>query len=195
MTGRNPAVLIVAAFGLWLAACSGQSPVTPSKTPETARSVSGGSEQADSSPITSTARAVPGSYNLSFFVSTNTGLEPAPSTLIVNTEELILGAHVADNSGAPAQGGLVTFQYCSYKGLPPNDITRADEAPLDACANGSATWRNLITLQLNGSGDAYMDFGIVQIPRTIGFRFRYTGQGSGIANGVSEPKDYTWVAS
>jgi hypothetical protein len=27
---------------------------------------------------------------------------------------------------------------------------------------------------------------------TIGFRFRYSGQGSGIANGTSLPVDFSW---
>jgi hypothetical protein len=87
----------------------------------------------------------------------------------------------------------VIFQYCSYKGLPPNDIARADEAPTAACEDGSATWANLPRgVPVNASGDAYLDFGVVMIPRTVGFRFRYLGQGSGIANGVSAPEDFTW---
>jgi hypothetical protein len=105
----------------------------------------------------------------------------------------VSGANVADGFGAPAQGGLVTFQYCSYKGGPPNDINRADEAPSAACATREASWANLVSVPVNASGDAYMNFGFVQIPRTVGFRFKYTGQGSGIANGVSAPSDFTWV--
>jgi hypothetical protein len=87
----------------------------------------------------------------------------------------------------------VIFQYCSLKGLPPNDITRPDEAPSAACANGTAAWANLTTMPIDQSGNAYLDFGVVLIPRTVGFRFRYLGQGSGIENGVSEPRDFTWV--
>lgn len=45
-------------------------------------------------------------------------------------------------------------------------------------------------LKVNESGDAFVDFGAVLHPRTIGFRVRYLGQGSGIANGVSAPKDF-----
>jgi hypothetical protein len=48
-------------------------------------------------------------------------------------------------------------------------------------------------LKVNESGDAFVDFGAVLHPRTIGFRVRYLGQGSGIANGVSAPKDFTWT--
>lgn len=40
--------------------------------------------------------------------------------------------------------------------------------------------------------NAGVDFGFVSNPRTIGFRFEYIGQGSGIANGASAPGDVTW---
>lgn len=89
----------------------------------------------------------------------------------------------------------MTFQYCSLKGFPLNDITRADEAPSSACTTGAGKWANLATLPVDVSGNAYLDFGIVLIPRTIGFRFRYAGQRSGIANGTSDPRDFTWVSA
>jgi hypothetical protein len=141
------------------------------------------------------AQPVPGAYELSFFKFENlVGLIPVSSLSVCTPsvcEELILGAHVEEqSSGLPAQGGAVIFQYCS---LPPSDITRADEAPTAACDSGLATWKDLhALLKVNESGDAFLDFGIVLIPRTVGFRFRYIGQGSGIANGVSLPKDFTW---
>jgi hypothetical protein len=34
---------------------------------------------------------------------------------------------------------------CSRKGGPPNDITRADEAPMAECAAGTARWRSLLS--------------------------------------------------
>jgi len=46
------------------------------------------------------------------------------------SQELILAAHVTDAAGNAATSGTIAFDYCSYKGLPPNDITRADQAPL-----------------------------------------------------------------
>ena len=98
------------------------------------------------------ARASSGSYILSFV---DNNLQPV-STLIVGTQELILKAHVDDGAGNPAQKGSVSFQYCGYKGLPPNDITRADEAPSAACANGAASWTSinagLSGLAARGSG-------------------------------------------
>jgi len=179
------ACLVVAAFTAGaLAACSDQSPVAPG-----AASDGTGAPRLLSQPV-------PGTYELSFFKSGLSGLEPVSSLTVCAAgsvcEELILGAHV-EASGAPAQSGMVIFQYCSYKGLPPNDIARADEAPSAACEDGSATWANLPRgVATDASGNAYLDFGLVMIPRTVGFRFRYLGQGSGIANGVSASADFTW---
>jgi hypothetical protein len=177
MARRNlagPFAVIIAAGAL--VACSDHTPVSPSV------------ERGLSADAPALARAASGSFQLSFFAN---GLVPVSSLPVF--QELILGAHVADGFGAPAQGGLVTFQYCSYKGGPPNDINRADEAPSAACATKEASWANLVSVPVNASGDAYMNFGFAQIPRTVGFRIKYTGQGSGIANGVSAPSDFTWV--
>jgi hypothetical protein len=175
----SPMVALLVAGAL--VACSDQSPVAPST----------GADGVGEQSLLS--QPVPGTYALSFFKS---GLEPVSSLSVCTEgsvcEELILGAHV-EASGGPAQSGAVIFQYCSYKGLPPNDIARADEAPSAACENGSATWANLPPgVPIDISGNAYRDFGVVMIPRTVGFRFRYLGQGSGIANGVSASGDFTW---
>ena len=89
--------------------------------------------------------------------------------------ELILKARVTDALGQPAQAGSVTFEYCSRTGGPPNDITRADETPMAECAAGTARWRSLWSLTVNQLGEATMNFGFVQIPRTIGFRFIVPG--------------------
>jgi hypothetical protein len=45
-----------------------------------------------------------------------------------------------------------------------------------------------------GSGYACVDFGIVRIPRKIGFRFRFSAQKSGIASGASIPQNFEWTA-
>ncbi|WP_310053126.1 hypothetical protein [Agrilutibacter niabensis] len=105
--------------------------------------------------------------------------------------ELVLRAHVEDGSGHPAQGGTVTFQYCSLKGIPSNDITQPDEAPSSACANGSGTWATLGRVPVNPeTGDALLDFGLVSVVNTIGFRYRYVGQGTGIQNKLIDPVDW-----
>jgi hypothetical protein len=174
MGRRNLAgYLAVGGAAFALLACSDQSPVAPTST---------------DLPVFVRTAAASGSFQLSFFAN---GLQPVSSLPVF--QELILGAHIADGSGAPARGGSVTFQYCSLKGGPPNDISRADEAPSAACATRDASWANLTSVPVNAAGDAYMNFGFVSIPRTVGFRIKYTGQGSGIANGVSGPSDFTWV--
>jgi hypothetical protein len=187
-------VILIAAFSICSGACTQRSPTAPTRASDehaSQPSSAPSSGQPIDSSATTAAQAVPGIYELSFV---DTSLQPV-TTLVVGTQELELAAHVTNGSGAPAQGGAVRFQYCSYKGLPPYDITRADEAPLAACESGEAIWKNLVTVPVNASGYAYMDFGIVQIPRTVGFRFIYVSQGSGIANGTSLPEDFTWVAS
>lgn len=178
MKRRNRANMIFALFTtVATLACSELSTVGPSGAPDAGR-------QANVQ-----AQTVPGCYGLSFL---NSSLQPV-STLVV-LQELVLKAHVDDCSGNAAQRGSVTFQYCSLKGGPPNDITRPDEAPSAACATGEGSWARLAMVQVNASGDALMNFGFVSIPRTIGFRFKYQAQGSGIASGVSDPADFTWTA-
>jgi hypothetical protein len=171
------------------AACSSQSPVTPSPSSAAAGDLSARGSQ-----------ATPGVYDLSFNVWSN-GTYQEVSSLPVSSQELILKAYVTDSSGLPAQKGSVTFEYCSYKGGPPNDIARADEAPKEACEQGTASWARLTSISVTagrcptlGTGYACMNFGIVRIPRDVGFRIRYEPQGSGIAGGMTQPENFTWVA-
>ena len=181
MPHRNLASLgfaVVAAIAT--AACSVERPAAPYATVDVDRAMS------------SRASAAAGSYQLSFLTN---GLQPV-STLPVSGGELILKAHVADAAtGSPATDGTATFEYCSLKRLPPNDITRADEAPLETCASGDASWARLGSVGVNTSGDAYLSFGIVRIPRTVGFRFRYAGRRGNVASGSSAPANFTWVAA
>jgi hypothetical protein len=183
--------LLSFAGALPMVACSSQSPVAPSDAVGTAPSV--GVAAANAATASTAARALPGTYTLTFH--DHTGAEVV--SLPVLSDELILKAHVSDSSGQPAQSGSVTFEYCSYRGLPPNDITRADEAPMSACLEGgTGRWRSMVMTSVNQSGEAGMDFGIVRIPRFVGFRFQYKGGStSGIANGQSEPRDFEWTAS
>ena len=181
--------LIVALLGAVSAgACSVESPVVP-----TPSSVMAGEQNAKGS------QAAPGVYDLSFNVFQN-GTYQEVSSLPVKSRELILKAYVTDSSGHPAQKGTVTFEYCSYRG-PANDINRPDEAPLEACAQGTAAWARLASISVTagrcpllGNGHACMNFGVVQIPRDVGFRIRYEPQGSGIAAGMTVPENFTWVA-
>jgi hypothetical protein len=183
---RKLTVVLLAAASA--AACSGESPLVPS--PPSA----GGDLSAKPS------QAVPGLYDLSFN-TLNNGAYQEVSSLPVRSAELILKAHVTDSLGSPAQKGTVSFEYCSYKGGPPNDIERADEAPKEACLTGAARWGRLTSVSVSagscpflGTGYACMNFGIVQIPRDVGFRMRYDPQGSGIAAGTTVPENFTWTA-
>jgi len=180
MLARRALITIAGGAALAITACAGDSPVSPDGLAASSSALSRQGSQFSS-----------GIYQLSFYTN---GLVPVTTLVAGGSGELILGALVTDAAGAPAQGGSVTFQYCSLKGFPPNDITRADEAPSSACASGSGDWARLTTVPVDASGHAYMDFGIVMLPRTIGFRFAYTRKGSAVSSGVSTPADFTWVA-
>ena len=169
MLRGNLSTLIVAAIGSAMVACSDRSPVEPDTPPPPGQPVSG-------------------SYQLGFFREGPGGLEPVSSLPFL--QELILRAHVEDSSGRPATTGTVTFQYCSLNGRPKDDITNIDEAPIEACADGTATWTPLVDFRLNGSGAATMNFGFVRVTPVIGFRFRYANKGGGIAGGDSAPANF-----
>jgi hypothetical protein len=179
MLARCALIAIAGGAALAITACAGDSPVSPEGL------------AARSALSRQSSQVNAGIYQLSFYTN---GLVPVTTLVAGSGSELILGALVTDVAGAPAQGGSVTFQYCSLKGLPPNDITRADEAPSSACASGDGDWARLTTVPVDASGHAYMDFGIVMLPRTIGFRFAYTRKGGAVSSGVSAPADFTWVA-
>jgi hypothetical protein len=179
MKSRNRASVVFALFTtVATLACSELTTVAPSGAPDAGREAN------------VLAQTVAGCYALSFL---NSSLQPV--TTLVVLQELVLKAHVDNCAGSAAQRGSVTFHYCSLKGGPPNDITRADEAPSAACATGQGSWARLTTVPVNASGDALMNFGFVRIPRTIGFRFKYQSQGTGIASGGSAPADFTWTAA
>jgi hypothetical protein len=181
MSLRSLARLIGLVFATISAtACSGQSPVTPDAAPSasTANAGSGASDAARS--------AVPGTYDLVFIQN---GQEV--STLSAGQgSELTLKAHVTTPAGVPATSGTATFEYCGYKGRA-NDITAPDEAPVSECLSGAASWKRLARSSVT-SGDAFYVFGVVRYPRTVGFRFRYDGARSGIADGGTLGEDFTW---
>ena len=164
---------------LVLTACS-ESPVVP-----------GSSAENNARQLAARQTAVAGVYGLAFL---DHSLQPV-TVLIVGGPELILKAHVTDAFGNPAQRGTVEFQYCSLKGGPPNDINRADETSSADCLTNSASWARLATLAVDPNGNAFLNFGYVSIPRTIGFRLKYSSQGGAIASGISAPQDFTWIAA
>ena len=186
---RKLTVIVTALLGaVSAAACSVESPVVPSPSSDIAGEQSARGTQ-----------AAPGVYTLTFNILQN-GTYEEVSSLPVKSQELILTAYVTDAAGRPAQKGTVTFEYCSYGG-PANKINRPDEAPLEACAQGTAAWARLASISVTagrcprlGTGYACVNFGVVQIPRDVGFRIGYQPQGSGIAAGMTAPENFTWVA-
>jgi hypothetical protein len=176
-------IALIAAILVGLTGCSSQSPLTPD-------AVSNSTRPDGVNAVQAAARVLqPATYVISFVDSSRQPITGLP----VCDGELFLKAHV-ESSGAPVQEGAVIFEYCSYKRLPPNDITRADEAPLEKCQTGEASWDRLSRGNevLDESGDAYEFFGAVRIPRTVGFRFRYVAQGSEFEPGVSPPENFTF---
>ena len=167
-------LIAVALSGVALVGCSRQSPVEPTGA------------AAAPSELSARAAAAPGTYDLSFL---NRG-QPVESLVV--GQEVTLKAHVTSSAG-PVTSGTAIFQYCSRPG-PKNDITRADEAPKAECEAGTARWTTLLSVGLNQFGDAYGGFGVVRIPRTIGFRYQFRSDRSGVAAGTSPAKDFTWVA-
>jgi hypothetical protein len=182
MSFRSLARLIGVVFAtISAAACSGQSPVTPDAAPS-ASTANAGSGALDAAP-----GAAAGTYDLLFVQN---GLE-VPTLPAGRGSELTLKAHVTTAAtGALATSGTVTFEYCGYRGRA-NDITNPDEAPLSECLSGAASWKRLGSARV-AMGDAFYVFGIVQYPRTVGFRFRYNGGRSGVADGGIVGEDFTW---
>jgi len=146
-------------------ACAGESLVVPRATPQDVRYA------------TLQARPADGTlYQLSVYATTiGTGA--------------VLDAFVLDAFGAPATSGAAVFYYCSIRGNP---------APSETCLTGGGRWARygsvgIIDIGPN-QGHALMTFSESQPSgTTIGFSFRYSGQGSGIASAPSDNvADYTW---
>jgi hypothetical protein len=162
--------VVVLLAGASAFACSERSPVAPEPQALPA-----------SQPLAIQAQSVEGSYVLSF--------RPTGSGLGV-----ILAAYVAQlGSGAPADSGTATFQFCAVGKAP---RPRAD------CDSGSGHWvrwgsASIIPPPATNAGFALMTYDLAPTSgTTIGFRFRYSGRSkgdnSGIADGVSLSADHTF---
>jgi hypothetical protein len=97
-----------------------------------------------------------------------------------------LWAHVTDAAGQPVTRGSVTLQYCAVGN---------DPAPASECAGGRGKWAYHMSITLNANGDAFGYWGYCTRPRTIGFRFKYSAKGGGVADGTSAARDFTWTAT
>jgi len=124
--------------------------------------------------------ALPGSYELFFMIETPTGLMSVDNNAPVRSF-LVLRSAVKDNSGVLATVGKVTYEHCWSKG---------DYAPSAVCAAGLGSWKRLYTMSVDLVGSRF-GFGSCSTPRTIGFRFTYTGRGA-ISSGTSVQRDFTW---
>lgn len=162
--------VVVIVFGASAYACSERSPVAPEPQATLA-----------SQPATIQAQTVAGAYLLSFR-PTGTGLG------------VVLAGYVAELvSGAPADSGTATFQFCARGSTP---------RPSADCDSGSGHWVRwgsapVIPPPSTDAGFALMTYDLAPTPgTTIGFRFRYLGkskgESSGIANGVSPSADHTF---
>lgn len=168
MERRNRGIAALAAAFAVLA-CSDQSPVAPDAVPDDLRMG---------------IQGTPGSYVISFLKETSTGLASTTGTEPVGTY-LVLKSEVRDSFGNLAQSGTVTYQVCSAKG---------NYAPSATCNSGGGTWKRFFSGSVDPIG-MLVGFGFCSTPRAIGFRLTYSGgRSSGIANGVSASKDFTWAA-
>jgi hypothetical protein len=169
MNRRSNATLIAVLAATFVSvACTDQSPLGPNP---------------GSDGLRMSVQGVPGSYVISFLKETNTGLAPAADEEPTGTF-LVLKSEIRDAAGNLAQSGYVTYEYCAVKG---------DYAPSASCLNGSGGWKRLVAprFQVDAVG-SLLGFGSCSTPRTIGFRVTYTGGRSGISNGVSDPRDFSW---
>ena len=175
-----PRVLCVAAV-MSAAACSGQSPVAPAVT-------SGAASSADATAKRPTGGgsggATAGIYEIGFLKEVRGvwGLQPVVDNTLNIGESLVLTAMVTDASGALAQDGRITFEYCDLNSV---------KVQSSECATGRGRWRRYWSGDVHPLVGARVFFGSCSTPRVIGFRLRYSG-GSTIADGVSPPKDVTW---
>jgi hypothetical protein len=103
---------------------------------------------------------------------------------------VVLDAYVEDASNNPATSGTAVFQMCSVQGTP---------APSTDCISGAGHWvrigsAGIITSGPNAGHALFTPTSLAPpTGTTIGFRFRYIGQGSGIGNSLSDnAADYTW---
>lgn len=167
---RNRAnVIVVLAATFAVGACSERSLVAP---------------ELGADGVRLAGQAAPGSYVISFLKETSTGLAPAADAEPVGTY-LVLKSEVRDSFGNLAQSGDVRYEFCWSNG---------DYAPSSSCDSGSGVWRRHMSVRVDPIG-SLVGWGSCSTPRTIGFRFTYSGRGSGIASGVSQSKDFTWVAA
>lgn len=176
MERRNRAKIAVALLAtLVLAGCSDRSLVAPD----------------ESDGLRLGVQSTPGTYAISFLIEAPGGLVPVENQAPVGSY-LVLQGEVTDNLGNTPTSGSVTYEYCWAKG---------NYAPSAMCVSGAGSWKRLMSIRVmmrtNADGTVEPDiapvgFGWCSTPRSIGFRITFSGRGSGVASGVSAPRDFTW---
>ena len=127
-----------------------------------------------------------GTYEVTFHIQGFYAIGSGVESAAVGTE-LGVRANVRGSDGELATAGSVTFERCEL---------RRNPAPAAECTSGQGTWRRFISVQMDPSGyPPIVHGGTCSSPTVIGFRFRYDGKRAGIANGVSAPRDFAWVAA
>ena len=190
MPHRNVAALwVVVLATAALISCSSQPPAAPS-TPVVAAS---SAMPEDVGPPH--AQAVEGTYTLNLATTTGQIVSSLPVAGTGFPSELLLWAQVSGPGGL-AQKGSVIFQACR-RGGSGFEVWR----PKAECDSGAARWANVDTVDVTegcrpfapDSGNVCRIWGGAPVPLTIGFRYKFTGQGGDIATGWSESKDMTWA--
>jgi hypothetical protein len=174
MSSRNAGPIVIAVISLiGIAACSRESPVAPDGLPAI---VSGHNQP-------SAQTGAPGMYEILFLKETFPGLQPVLNYTLNVHEVLVLKSRITDSNGVPAEEGTVTYEYCERQNV---------KVPSAECESGRAHWTRLMSMSVDQIG-SLANFGSCSTPRTIGFRVRFNGQGSGIASGVSAARDVSWI--
>jgi hypothetical protein len=138
------------------------------------------------SPAHARVVGVVGTYEVTFHVQGFHAIGPGVESAVVNTE-MAVRANVRGSDGQLATVGSVTFERCEL---------RRNPAPAAECISGQGTWRRVFSIQMDPSGyPPTVHGGICSSPTVIGFRFRYDGKRGAIANGMSAPRDFAWVAA
>jgi hypothetical protein len=98
--------------------------------------------------------------------------------VVPNTNITLIATVLFPNSD-PVQKGAVTWYSCANKDGPQR---------ITACENGTARWKRIRRASVDATGSATQ---IVQVSLGArrGFRYKYTGQGSGVKNGFTEAFD------
>ena len=186
ITSRLIVTLFAAAS---FAACSSESPVAPSPL----SAVGGTLARGHLRPF---RRGRPRLHRLERWCCNRFRVSSARSA------ELIDRAYVTDSSGSPALKGRVTFEICSDKGGPPNDITRPNEAPKeswgeDGAGHLGASGFSVGRVRFSAQPQALVTHASTSASSVFrgssASAFATSRREAGIPAGVTPPENFIWV--